>query len=212
MAKPTKIAVRPKRSKAEVEQEFAEIREDLAEAREGSSTRVEEQAKLREIETRQSVEGLSVEGVVQKVSGLGLEVSKSLADLSEKLVQEVNRLAAVREAVALEQKELERLHKIDVAATAVDQLVEDYARQKEQLEAEIAARRAAWEEESRQTERDRKEQEEGLKKQRQRKQKSTSTRRPSSARKPRTSTKRKSSSKSAEQREAGGSGKELARP
>lgn len=168
MAKPTKIAVRPKRSKAEVEQEFAEIREDLAEAREGSSTRVEEQAKLREIETRQSVEGLSVEGVVQKVSGLGLEVSKSLADLSEKLVQEVNRLAAVREAVALEQKELERLHKIDVAATAVDQLVEDYARQKEQLEAEIAARRAAWEEESRQTERDRKEQEEGLKKQRQR--------------------------------------------
>ena len=143
MTKPTKIAVRPKRSKAEVEQEFTEIRADLAEARESSSTRVEEQAKLREIETRQSVEGLSVEGVVQKVSGLGLEVSKSLADLSEKLVQEVNRLAAVREAVALEQKELERLHKIDVAATAVDQLVEDYARQKEQLEAEIAARRAA---------------------------------------------------------------------
>lgn len=168
MAKPTKIAARPKRSKAEVEQEFAEIREDLAEAREGSSTRVEEQAKLREIETRQSVEGLSVEGVVQKVSGLGLEVSKSLADLSEKLVQEVNRLAAVREAVALEQKELERLHRIDVAATAVDQLVEDYTRQKEQLEAEIAARRVAWEEESRQTERDRKEQEENLKKQRQR--------------------------------------------
>jgi hypothetical protein len=106
--------------------------------------------------------------VVEKISGLGLEVSKSLSDLSEKLVQEVNRLAAVREAVALEQKEIERLHKIDVAATALDQLVQDYGRQKDQLAAEIAAQRAAWEEEARQAERDRKEQEESLKKQRQR--------------------------------------------
>ena len=57
-------------------------------------------------------------------------------------------LASVRETVELERKELERLHKIDVAATALDQMVQDYAREKEQLEAEIAAGRAAWEEES----------------------------------------------------------------
>jgi len=36
---------------------------------------------------------------------------------------------------------LERLHKIDVAATALDQMVQDYARQKQQLEAEDAAQR-----------------------------------------------------------------------
>jgi hypothetical protein len=105
---------------------------------------------------------------VGEISNLGLEVSKSLASLSDKLVQEVNRLATVREAVTLEQKELERLHKIDVAATALDQLVQDYSRQKEQLEAEISAQRTAWEEEQRQTERDAKEQEEILRKQRQR--------------------------------------------
>ncbi len=168
MAKATKVAARPKRSKAEVEQEFEEIREDVAAARESSSTKAEEQQKLRETEVRQAVEGLSVEGVVEKISGLGLEVSKSLSGLSDKLVQEVNRLAAVREAVTLEQEEIDRLHKIDVAATALDQLVQDHTRQREQLEAEIAAQRAAWAEEVRQTERDRKEQEEALKKQRQR--------------------------------------------
>jgi len=168
MAKATKAAPRPKRSKAEIEQEFEEIREDVAEARETSSTKAEEQQKVRETEVRQAVEGLSVEGVVEKISGLGLEVSKSLSDLSDKLVQEVNRLAAVREALMLEQQEIERLHKIDVAATALDQLVQDHTRQREQLEAEIAARRAAWAEEVRQTDRDRKEQEEALKKQRQR--------------------------------------------
>jgi colicin import membrane protein len=114
------------------------------------------------------VEGVSVETVVGEISNLGLGVSKSLAALSDQLVQEVNRLATVREAVALEQKELERLHKIDVVATALDQLVEDYGRQKEQLESEIAAQRSAWQEELRHTERDHKEQDELVKKQRQR--------------------------------------------
>jgi hypothetical protein len=168
MAKTTKIAARPKRTKAETEQEFTEIQEELTSGRETLEPKAEEVRKAREAETRASVEGLSVEAVVGEISNLGLAVSKSLSGLSDQMIQEVNRLATVREAVALEQKELERLHKIDVAATALDQLVQDYARQKEQLEAEIAAQRAAWQEESRQTERERKEQDETLKKQRQR--------------------------------------------
>jgi colicin import membrane protein len=83
-------------------------------------------------------------------------------------VQEVNLLGSVRETVELERKELERLHKIDVAATALDQMVQDYGRQKDELEAEIAAGRSAWEEESARVERERKEQDETLRKQRQR--------------------------------------------
>jgi hypothetical protein len=106
--------------------------------------------------------------VVERISGLGIEVSKSLAGVSEKLMQEVQLLASVREAVALERRELERLHKIDIAATALDQMVQDYEREKQRLESEIAGQRAAWEEESARTERERKEQEETLRKQRQR--------------------------------------------
>ncbi len=168
MAKTTKIAARSKPSKAEVEREFSNIREEVVAARETADPKTEELFKRRESELRQAVEGVSVEGVVQRISGLGLEISKALSDLSEKLVQEVNRLASAREAVELERKELERLHKIDIAATALDQLVQDYARQKERVDADIAAQRTGWEEEVRQTERDRKEQEENLKKQRQR--------------------------------------------
>lgn len=168
MAKATKPASRPKQSRAEVEQEFATVRQEVEAAREASDAKREEQLKLKEIEVRRGVEGISVEGVVQRISGLGLEVSKALADLSDKLVQEVDRLAAVREAAALEEREIERLHKIDVAATALDQLVQDYSREKARLEAEIAAQRAAWEEESRQRERERKEFDENLRKQRQR--------------------------------------------
>ena len=168
VTKSTKVAPRPKRTKAETEKEFTEIQEEVTAAREALDPKVEEVRKVKETETRAAVDGLSVETVVGEISNLGLEVSKSLALLSDKLAQEVNRLATVREAVTLEQKELERLHKIDIAATALDQLVQDYSRQKEQLEAEITAQRTAWEEEQRQTERDAKEQEEILKKQRQR--------------------------------------------
>ena len=168
MAKTTKITAKPKKTKAEIEEEFSEIREEVEAAREGARPKAEEQLKLREAEVRQAVDGVSVESVVGRISGLGLEVSKALAHVSDELIQEVDRLAAVRQAVALEQKEIERVHKIDVAATALDQLVQDYSRQKDQLEAEIAAQRAAWQEETRQAERDRKEQEETLKKQRQR--------------------------------------------
>ena len=168
MAKATKTAARLKPSKAEVETEFADIRAEAAAARETADRKATDLSKLRETEIRQAVGGISVEAVVEKISSLGLEVSRGLSGLSEKLVEEVNRLASVREAVELERSELERLHKIDVAATALDQLVQDYSRKKEELEAEIAAQRAAWEEELRQTERERKEQDESLKKQRQR--------------------------------------------
>ncbi len=70
--------------------------------------------------------------------------------------------------MGLERKELERLHKIDIAATALDQLVQDFAREKQRLDAEIAVQRSVWEEETARVERERKEQDEGLRKQRQR--------------------------------------------
>jgi colicin import membrane protein len=166
MPKPTKPPVRAKRAKSEVQEEFEEIRREVEIARESADPKAEQAANLRAAEARQAVEGITVERVVQAISGMGLEITKSLSDISGKLLAEVEQLGSVREAVNLERAELDRLHKIDVAATALDQLVQDHAREKERLEGEIALQRSAWEEESRNTERERKEQEESLKKSR----------------------------------------------
>lgn len=168
MAKITKPAPRARRPKTEIQQEFTNIQEDVAAARETADSKADELRKAKEAEVLQSVEGLSVEAVVEKLSGLGLELSRALSGISSKLVEEVERLASVREAVRIEREELSRLHKVDVAATALDQLVQDYGREKERLETEIAAQRVQWEEELKTTERERKEQEENLRKQRQR--------------------------------------------
>ncbi len=163
-----KPPLRAKRSRPEVQKEFAAIQEEVEQERESPDAKGDEVARLHDAEVRQAVEGVTVENVVQRITGLGLEVSRALAGLSGKLTEEVQLLASVREAVELERRELERLHKIDVAATALDQMVQEYEREKQALSAEIAGQRAAWEEETARTERERKEQEEGLKKQRQR--------------------------------------------
>ena len=167
-AKAAKPPVRARRAKAEVQQEFDEIQEQVEAARESADAKAEEAARRRDAEVRQAVETVTVEAVVQRISGLGLDIGRALSDVSGKLTEETQLLASAREAVALERKELERLHKIDVAATALDQMVQDYAHEKQRLEAEVAAQRGAWEEESARGERERKELEENLKKQRQR--------------------------------------------
>lgn len=157
-----------KRPKAEIKREFEEIAEEVTAAKEASTAKADAIVKQKEQDIRQAVSDLTVEGVVRGITGLNLEISGFLSGLSDKLVREVNTLTTVREAIALEQAELERLHKIDVATTALDLLVQEYQQQKATLEAEIAAAKAAWGEEERQHERDQKEYEDSLKKQRQR--------------------------------------------
>lgn len=163
-----KTSPRAKRAKAEVQKEFSAIRETVQAERESADAKADELARHKESDIRQAVESASVDGVVEQISKLGLEISRALSGISEKLVEEVNRLATLRQAVDLERQELERLHKVDVAATALDQLVQEYDKQKQELEAEIAAQRSTWEESVETAERERKEQEEALKKQRQR--------------------------------------------
>jgi colicin import membrane protein len=159
---------RNQRSKAQVQQEFGAIQQEAEAARETASPKSMEIEQRRAAEVRQSVESVSVDSVAQRISALNGEVSRTLLELSEKLTAEVDLLARVREAIALEQQDLERLHKIDIAATSLDQLIEDYARERERLETEIQTRRSEWEQEARTTERERKEADEALRKQRQR--------------------------------------------
>jgi colicin import membrane protein len=168
MVKTPSPRTRKPKTKVEVKQELEAIRDEVAEEQQAAAPKAGEVTRLRETEVREAVKEITVDGVVQEIAGLGLEISKALNGINEKLTQEVNLLATVREAVALERQELDRLHKIDTVATAIDQLLADWEQQKEKLEADIAARTAAWVEQGRQREREQKESEEILAKQRRR--------------------------------------------
>jgi colicin import membrane protein len=161
-------APRARRSRQEVDKEYSKIAEEVSEPKGTANAKAAELDRVRETEIRRSVEGLSVESVVQKITGMNLEISKALTDLSQKLIAEVENLNNVRDAVALETRELGRLHKIDIAASALDQMVEEYHTEKAKLETEISSQRSAWDNEQLEREHDQKESEEALKKQRQR--------------------------------------------
>src|SRR5438309_11944208 len=124
-------------SKVEVQQEFDTIRREAEAAREAANPKSVEAEQRHSAEVRQAVEEISVDSVAQQISAVGGQISRTLIDLTERLTSEVDLLAKVRQAVQLERQELERLHKIDVAATSIDQLVQDYERDQERLKTEI---------------------------------------------------------------------------
>src|ERR1017187_4765590 len=87
-AKAVKPPVRARRAKAEVQQEFDEIQEQVEAARESADAKAEEAARRRDAEVRQAVETVTVEAVVQRISGLGLDIGRALSDVSGKLTEE----------------------------------------------------------------------------------------------------------------------------
>ena len=73
VTKTTKVVARPKRTKAEIEEEFSAIREEVAATRETADKKTEETSRLRETEIRQAVEGISVEDVADVIVFLSSE-------------------------------------------------------------------------------------------------------------------------------------------
>lgn len=138
---------RTRRSKAEVEQEFSGIAESIALEKIASSTKLEMAAQIQEAEIKAAVSEITVEVISKKLSDLNVEISRTISNLAEKMTGEVNLLRSLKEAVALESKEVQRLHGIDISATSIDQLVTDYLEKKKSLEAEMAELRENWKKE-----------------------------------------------------------------
>ncbi len=135
---------RAKRSKAEVEQEFSAIEEHVASEKTGSSLKNEMVAQMQEAEVRAAVSEITVEVIAKKLSDLNVEISRTLSGLGEKMNAEVGLLRSLKEAVALESKDLHRLHGIDIAASSIDQLVADYQTKKASFEADLLNTRQEW--------------------------------------------------------------------
>ena len=159
---------RPRRAKADVEREFSGLRQETLADLQNADKKTAEAQRLAEQDTRTAIEGVTVDSVVQEVAALGLRLGNALSDLSAQLVAEVRQLDQVRTVLALERRELERLHQIDIATTAVDMLVQDYDQKKRALESEISEARAESDAETSERQRVDKEYEDALKKQRQR--------------------------------------------
>ena len=109
-------------------------------------------------EVLQVAESLSSEGIAKEISHLKIEAGKMLAQISDRLDEEIGKFKAVQDAVAFKGNELQELYEIEKSALTLAALVEsqnqkrqsfelEMAEKKETLNREIEALRTQWEKE-----------------------------------------------------------------
>jgi colicin import membrane protein len=101
-----------------------------------TGTKNRQAAAIRETEVLHSVAGLNMDAVSGTIASTQVEVQKSLAALSAKLVEQLQLLGNVEEAIALKREELKQLYNIEAAAVSLDD-----------LDAKIEAQRESWKDE-----------------------------------------------------------------
>jgi len=94
-------------------------------------------------EVIQVAESLSSEGVAKEISNLKIETSKTLAQISDRLEEEVNKFRAIQSAIALKEKELQELYEIERSAVALAALIESQNQKRQAFELEMAEKKEA---------------------------------------------------------------------
>lgn len=139
--KRTTRSTRGTRSKADIQAELDAIRVEIRNNEGLTASELLLHAQRNDA-IRAATQGVSVETALKNITDLGLVVQKALAGVSEQLTGEVKQLEELRAAIALEQKELERLYQIDIATASIENLVAEYEQKKKELEQEGAEREA----------------------------------------------------------------------
>ncbi|MDP2969434.1 MAG: hypothetical protein Q8P64_09565 [Deltaproteobacteria bacterium] len=118
-------------------------------------------------EVIQVAESLSSEGVAREISNLKIETGKVLAQISDRLEEEVNKFKAVQSAITLKGKELQELYEIEKSAVTLAALIESQNQKRQAFELEMAEKKEALSQEIEvlraQREKEKKDNEEGIK-------------------------------------------------
>lgn len=94
-------------------------------------------------EVIQVAESMSSEGVSREISNLKIETSKTLAQISDRLEEEVNKFRAIQSAISLKEKELQELYEIEKSAVTLAALIESQNQKRQAFESEMAEKKEA---------------------------------------------------------------------
>ena len=100
-----------------------------------------EEKKMREVV--KLADSLSTEGVVKEIAGLRLEMGKMLAQLSDRLEEEVHKYKSIQDAVEVRQQELTEIYEIEKSAGTLAALLEAQHQKRQEFESEMASRKEA---------------------------------------------------------------------
>ncbi len=94
-------------------------------------------------EVIQVAESLSSEGVARGISTLKIEAGKMLAQISDRLEEEIQKFKAVQNAIVLKEKELQELYEIERSAVTLAALIESQNQKRQAFELEMAEKKEA---------------------------------------------------------------------
>ena len=94
-------------------------------------------------EVIQVAESLSSEGVAREIGNLKIETGKTLALISDRLEEEVNKFKAIQSAIALKEKELQELYEIEKSAVTLAALIESQNQKRQAYELEMDEKKEA---------------------------------------------------------------------
>lgn len=88
-------------------------------------------------------ESLSTEGVSKEISNLKIEISKVLAQISDRLEEEINKFKSVQNAIMLKERELKELYEIEKSTITLAALIESQNQKRQEFEKEMAEKKEA---------------------------------------------------------------------
>jgi hypothetical protein len=94
-------------------------------------------------EVIQIAESLSSEGVAREIGTLKIEAGKMLAQISDRLEEEIQKFKAVQNAIVLKEKELQELYEIERSALTLAALIESQNQKRESFESEMTEKKEA---------------------------------------------------------------------
>jgi hypothetical protein len=128
-----------KSSKEEMLKAYNELVARYQEKSAGVSERQAEAKRTAEAAVVENASKYTVESIIKGLAELNIYVGKALNELSRELTEEADKLAEIREAMAVETRHLEELHDVRLAADTLALLVKEHAEKKAAFEAEREA-------------------------------------------------------------------------
>lgn len=150
--------VSEKNTKQEVLEAYQALLKQVEEKRQAELNPERRMEEKKAEEALKVAAGVAAEGIDREIGGLKSEISKMLADISEKLGAEAARFRNLQKAVETKEQELRELYGIEKSAAALAALIEaqnqkrqdfeaEMTRQREDLKREIDETRLAWQKE-----------------------------------------------------------------
>jgi hypothetical protein len=132
-----------KNSKQELLDAYQQVVHKLARGAEEDAPQAKLDAERRRQETLvASARSTTVNGIVASIGSLKLDIASVLNNVSQKLVEQVDKFRQIEEATAVETKRLAELHDIEVAADTLALLVQRHQEAEAQFESRVMAKRA----------------------------------------------------------------------